>query len=97
MLLEKVNTGTFAIPKFLKILKLENSSVRDRLLLYNFEDKQPRIVMPTRLRPSILVYLCKTNQGSTSIIERAIPELHHDLYITCILAKYQCSNRNINK
>ena len=78
MLLEKVNTGTFATtqvcenPEIREFFNVKDRlSVIDGLLLYTFEDKQPRIVIPTKLRPSILDHLHKANQGSTSMIGRA--------------------------
>ena len=78
MLLEKVNTGTFATTQICENPEIrEFFNVRDRLsvidglLIYTFEDKQPRIVIPTKLRPSILDHLHKANQGSTSMFGRA--------------------------
>ena len=81
--LSKVRTGGFADTSPLEEPDVrEFFNVRDRLsvidgqLMYNFEGKHPRVVIPKLLRSQVVLNLHAANQGATSILARA----RHDVY-----------------
>ena len=54
----------------------ERLSVLDGQLMYNYEGKHPRLVIPKSLRGQVILNLHAANQGATSILARA----RHDVY-----------------
>lgn len=98
-LLEKINTGTFTEsssmenPMLKEFYDVRNIlTVVDDLVMYAFEDKNLRIVIPKPLRRQMIINLHAANQGSTGMLSCARNEIYwpgmgRDVKIHCETCK----------
>ena len=78
LLMNKIRSGTFAsnitfedpiIKKYFNVK--DRLALVDNIIMYCFEDKEPRIVIPQIIRKKIIENLHAANQGATSMLSRA--------------------------